>query len=348
VFDPRRDGEDAIAQAAVPREVTAGRGGKPAGGLATRISRVREAGILAAVVGTCVVLGVLRPAQFATTTNLLEVLANAALPAIMAQGVMLIICAGGIDISIGSMLGLLAATASMCAVSGAPPAMCLGLSMSLGIGCSLLNAGTSLLARIHPIIVTLAGISVYRGAMHVVTGGREVINLPAGYRALADGTLLGVPKICYYVIGVTVLIHVLLEYTLVGRRILALGNSESAARLIGISKARSTLAAFAISGTLVGLAAVLHSGYYGKVQGNTGEGWELRAIAAAVIGGTNILGGRGSALGTLLGAVLVALLYNALILLDVSAYWQHLFIGGLILCAVSFDVALQRRREVLA
>lgn len=343
-FDPRRDGQDAIARAAVPRDIAAEPGDSARKSLAARVGRMREAGILAAVAVMCLAMAILRPAQFATATNLLDVLANAALPAIMAQGVMLIICAGGIDISIGSMLGLLAASASMCAVNGTPPAVCLGLSMLLGVGCSLANASTALLARIHPIIVTLAGISVYRGVMHVLTGGREVINLPASYRSLADGTLLGVPKICYYVIGVTVLVHMVLEYTLAGRRMLALGNSESAARLAGVSKTRSTLAAFAISGAMIGLAAVLHSGYYGKVQGNTGEGWELRAIAAAVIGGTNILGGRGSALGTLLGALLVALLYNGLILLDVSAYWQHLFIGGLILCAVSFDVGLRRWR----
>ena len=156
--------------------------------------------------------------------------------------------------------------------------------------------------------------------------------------------VFGIPKICYYVVAVTVLVHLLLRYTLWGRRVLALGNSESAGRQIGLSKARLTLFVFAVSGALVGLAAVLHAGYYGKVQANTGEGMELKAIAAAVIGGTNIIGGRGSAPGTLLGAFLVALLYNVLILADISSYWQNLFVGALILGAVVVDVLLNRLR----
>jgi ribose/xylose/arabinose/galactoside ABC-type transport system permease subunit len=257
---------------------------------------------------------------------------------------MLIICAGGIDISVGSMMGLVGALAALAANAGYHPLVCLAMAIMLGCVLSIANGGTALLARIHPIIVTLAGISIYRGLMRMATGGREVMNLPPGYRALADGTLLGIPKVCYYLIAVTLVTHVLLRYTLPGRRVLALGNSESAARLIGLSKTRLTLFVFAISGMLVGLTAVLHAAYYNKVQANTGAGWELKAIAAAVIGGTNILGGRGSALGTLLGAFLVALLYNALILMRISSYWQNLFVGGLILAAVVVDVSLQRFR----
>jgi ribose/xylose/arabinose/galactoside ABC-type transport system permease subunit len=205
-----------------------------------------------------------------------------------------------------------------------------------------LNASTALIARIHPIIVTLAGISIYRGVMRLVMGGSEISQLPDSYRALANGTLFGIPKICYYVIAITLLAHIVLRYTLLGRRVLASGNSESAARLIGLSKARLTLAVFGISGALTGLTAVLHAGYYGKVQANTGAGIELQAIAAAVIGGTNILGGRGSALGALLGAFLVALLYNSLVLLEASAYWRDIFIGSLILGAVMLDALVQR------
>jgi ribose/xylose/arabinose/galactoside ABC-type transport system permease subunit len=209
---------------------------------------------------------------------------------------------------------------------------------------SLANAATSLIARIHPIIVTLAGLSIYRGIMVMVTGGSEVLQLPSSYRALANGNLFGLPKICYYVIAVTIVTHIFLRYTIWGRRVLALGNSETAARLIGLSKSRLMLIVFGYSGALVGLTAVLTPGYYGLVQSNTGEGMELKAIAAAVIGGTDILGGRGSALGTLLGAFLVALLYNALILLEASSYWQNIFVGGLILIAVVVDALLQRAR----
>ncbi len=344
IFDPDADNEATIAAAAVPRAAAdQDTDTSSTRLLATHLMRLREGGLLVFILALAVVMGVFGPAQFSSAQNFLSILSHAALPAIVAQGAILIICAGGIDISVGAMMGLVSAMAGLAANAGAPPLVCLGLAMFAGCALSLLNGATALAARIHPIIVTLAGLSIYRGFMHILMGGQEVQDFPAAYRALADGAILGIPKLCYYVIVVTLLAHLFMNHTLTGRRVLALGNSESAARLIGISKARITLLVFAISGALVGLVAVLNAGYYGKVQANTGEGLELRAIAAAVIGGTNILGGRGSPVGGLLGAFLVAMVYNMLVLLEVSAFWQDLFVGGLILIAVSADVTLQRK-----
>jgi len=340
-FDPAAHTKEDIAAAAVPRA-----SGPPAATARKTsmagIFRLREIGLLACIFLLSVAMTLLRPAEFANVDNFLGVLSNAALPAILAQGAMLIICAGGIDISIGSMLGLVGALAALSANAGLPAPLCLALAVVCGAGFSLANAATALLARIHPIIVTLAGISIYRGIMRVIMQGREISELPPAYRLLADGNLFGIPKICFYVVVITLLVHLFLRYTLTGRRVLALGNSESAARLIGLSKARLYLTVFGIAGALTGLTAVLHAGYYGKVQANTGAGMELQAIAAAVIGGANILGGRGSAFGALLGAFLVALLYNSLVLLDASAYWRDIFIGALILGAVLLDAAVRR------
>jgi rhamnose transport system ATP-binding protein len=345
-FDPKRDSQSTIAQAAVPISNaqyelthTDGQSG------IWRYIQFREVGLIASIAVLCAVMTALRPDGFANAQNILDILASAAIPCIVAQGAMLVICAGGIDISVGSMVGLISALASMAAVNGAPPLLCLALAIALGTVFSAINAATALIARIHPIIVTLAGISIYRGLMRITMGGREIYSLPEGFRALADGNVLGIPKVCYYVIAVTIVIHIFLRYRLTGRQILALGNSESASRLIGLSKTRLSLTAFAISGALVGMTSVLIVAYYGRVQANTGEGLELKAIAAAVIGGTNILGGRGSAFGTLLGAFLVALLYNSLVLLQASSYWQDAFVGALILGAVVVDQVLQRMRE---
>ena len=345
-FNPRTDNEETIARAAVPVSA-GGRTAKQteAPSLWSRLLGVREVGLLAVIALVCGVMTAMRPAEFANMQNFLDILANAAIPAVVAQGAMLIICAGGIDISVGSMIGLVSALTTMAAVQGLPPVACIAMAMVLGTIFSCINGGIALIARIHPIIVTLAGISIYRGIMRMVTPGGEVVGLPPAYRALADGNLFGIPKICYYVIVVTAIIHVMLRYRLIGRQILALGNSESAAGLIGLSKSRLTLTAFAISGALAGLTAVLLPAYYGRVQANTGDGLELKAIAAAVIGGTNIMGGRGSAIGTLLGAFLVALLYNMLVLLQASSYWTDAFVGALILGAVVIDQVLQRMRE---
>lgn len=344
-FDPKKDDEKIIAAAAVPRS------GEKAPVVQSPLRRglaqalqMRELGLIVFILLLGGYMSFSTPETFANPANLLDILKNAAIPAILAQGAMLIICAGGIDISVGSMMGLVGAFAALAAQAGVPAPVCLFIAMASGLGFSLLNGGLSLVARIHPIIVTLAGLSIYRGIMRIVTDGKEIMNLPPGYRALADGNWLGVPKICYYVIAVSIAAHVLVRYTLLGRQVLALGNSESAARLIGLSKTRLTLFVFGCSGALVGLCAVLNAAYYGKVQGNTGAGLELQAIAAAVIGGTNILGGRGSALGTLLGALLVSLLYNSLVLLEASSYWQNIFVGGLILLAVVVDAMVQRLR----
>lgn len=347
LFDPRADSESSIAAAAVPRALP-----KPAitqNHMRVRgLLRLRESGMAMLIVVMAAMMAWAKPAEFATMENFLDILANAALPAILAQGVMLIICAGGIDISVGSMMGLVGAVAALASKGQWPAPICLAAAMGLGCVLSVLNGGIALLARIHPIIVTLAGLSIYRGVMRWTTGGREVIQLPSSYRAFAEGSLLGIPKVVWCVLGVTLLIHLFLRYTLTGRRVLSLGNSESAARLLGLSKTRLTLSVFAVSGLLTGLAAVLHAGYYGKVQANTGEGWELQAIAAAVIGGANILGGRGSAIGTLMGAFLVAMLYNMLIIAQVSSYWSHFCVGALILTAVLADMQLQRLQKRLA
>lgn len=344
-FDPREYPREAVAAAAVPK-VSSGEQPALSRGRAglMRLLRMREIGLVACIVLLAAFMA-MQTDKFFSADNLLGVLANAALPAIMAQGAMLIICSGGIDISVGSMMGLVGAITGLAVLNGLPAPLALALAIVAGAGLGALNAATALLARIHPIIVTLAGISIYRGSMRLLMGGSEISELPEGYRALADGSLLGVPKICYYVIAITLVGHLVLRYTLIGRQVLALGNSESATRLIGLSKARLTLFVFAVSGALTGLCAVLHAGYYGKVQANTGTGIELQAIAAAVIGGTNILGGRGSAVGALLGAFLVALLYNSLVLLEASAYWRDIFIGGLILGAVVLDAFVQRMQR---
>jgi len=348
VFDPRDDSEADVAAAAVPRSLPEAGPAAGADTLAMQIARFREGGLLVFIAAIALGMALWKPGQFATANNVLDVLTFAAIPAIMAQGAMLIICAGGIDISVGSMMGLAGAVAALAAASGWPPLVCLAIAMSLACGLSVMNGGIALIARIHPIIVTLAGLSIYRGTMTLVTGGKEVVNLPPAYRALADGTLWGIPRIVYYVAIITVLTHIFLRYTLTGRRVLALGNSRTASRLIGLSHIRLTFCVFAISGLLVGLSAVLHAAYFGKVQANTGAGMELQAIAAAVIGGTNILGGRGSAIGATLGAVLVALLYNVLTLAEISSYWQHFFVGGLILTAVVIDVSLRRLQGTAA
>lgn len=349
-FDPKTVRDDAVAAAAFPdsRRVGTPESARTPGGRLERLLRFRELGILAALLAIVLGVYVLGPESFATMENLLDILTAASIVSIAAAGMTLVIVSGGIDISIGSLLGLVGAVAALAAQQGHAPVVCLALAVVLGALAGTANASLCRLGNIHPIIVTLAGISIYRGVLLQVTGGREIVPLPDSYRALADGQVLGAPKVLWYAVAVLGLNWVLLSRTLLGRRMLAVGNSEKAAELIGISPWKYRTLAFAILGASVGLASVLWGGYYGKIQSNTGRGWELTVIAATVIGGCSILGGRGTALGAFLGSVLIALVYNALILLRVDPFWQDCFVGGLILGAVLTDVwlpvLLERRK----
>ncbi len=308
------------------------------------LSWLRDVGLLLAVLGVMAVMSIARPDAFATWQNAVDVASSVAILTILAVGATLVIGVGGIDISVGSMMGLIGAAAGLAAKeSGWSPIAALTLAIGLGTGMGMLNAGVSMLGRIHPIVVTLAGITIYRGIMLAVTGGYEVTDLPETYLAIGHGRLGPLPKVVWFALAVVVAGWVFLAYTPVGRRLLAVGGSTRAAEQLGISRRAMTLLAFGINGALVGLAGVLHSAYYTKVQSNTGEGMELQAIAAAVIGGCAITGGTGSALGTALGAILIGLVYNSLVLLKVSSYWHLLFVGLFILGAVVFDTLMRRR-----
>ena len=349
-FDPRKVEADALVAAALPKAVcsvssvrSVERARAPDALHARHAAHAfGELGILAALAVICLLMAATRPQEFATVKNLLDVLTDASIVAVGAAGMTLVIITGGIDISVGRMLGLVGAAAGLLAMRGVPPTLCLGAAVGLGALLGSLNAALSALGRIHPIVVTLAAMSVYQGLMQKLTGGYEVHPLPEGYRALADGNLWHIPKMLWWALLVLGGGWILLQHTLLGRRMLAVGNSEKAARLIGLSPWRLRLTAFAIMGALIGLGAVLWGAYYGKVQQNTGEGFELKVIAAAVVGGCSILGGRGTALGAFLGAVLIALIYNCLVILKINAYWQGLFVGGLIFLAVLVDLLLPR------
>ncbi|MGV3616440.1 MAG: ATP-binding cassette domain-containing protein [Fimbriimonas sp.] len=351
-FDPRTATEDAIVAAALPTSTK--RAENEAAHMRTSpLAKFRELGIVAAIALIVLLMAILKPGEFLSVKNLLDVLIAASIVSVGAAGMTLVIIAGGIDISVGRMLGLVATAAGLAAMAGLPPVLCLLLAMGMGAILAGLNSLLSTLGKVHPIIVTLAGMSIYFGLMLQLTQGKEVHPLPDAYRALVEGTILGFPKMLVWALAVLGGTWMLLQNTLLGRRMLAVGNSEKAASLIGIAPWRIRLISFAIMGALIGLCSVMWAGYYGKVQGNTGNGFELQVIAAAVVGGCSIMGGRGTALGTFFGAVMIALIRNCLVLLKIDSYWQDLFVGSLILLAVLVDVWLPRvmalrRRAVTA
>jgi len=352
-FDPKDSSPEEIAAAAFPTsetvatEASVGEPPKsdasPKKRLRLDLSAFREAGLGFALLALMAGLAFLRPDEFLTFTNLMDVLTSVSILAVAGLGATFVIGGGGIDISVGSMLGLVGAATGMVALQGVPVILCLPFALVFGALLGGINMGASLLGRVHPIIVTLAGLSVYRGLMRQLTGGYEVTGLPDAYRALGDGFLLGVPRVVWFALAVLFLAWILLQRAPFGRQVLAVGNSRSAAALIGLPASRLMLLSFAVNGAFIGLAAVLWGAYYGKLQSSAGEGLELQAIAAAVIGGCNIMGGSGTALGTFLGACLIGVINNGLTLLQIESYWQPVFIGLFILMTVLIDGWLIRK-----
>ncbi len=286
--------------------------------------------------------------NFSTAENLRGLATGAAVWTILALAAAPVIIAGGIDISIGAIFALAAAVGGLVMKLDGPPlamvpaGIAAGLTVALTAG--LTNASLALVGRLHPIVVTLGMMGVYRGLLVLLTGGETIHGMPAAFDALANRRVAGVNGSMLVLLAAIGAAHVWLAHTVAGRHLYAVGSSNAAARLFGISRARAWLVAFGGGGLLAGLAGLLQLAQDGSMQSVMGTGYELRAIAAAVIGGTAISGGRGSVIGVVLGAALLSLVSNALVLWQISRYHHDLVVGGLILAAVLWDL-LWRKLE---
>jgi ribose transport system permease protein len=281
--------------------------------------------------------------HFLTLDNLVNVLRQSAINAILALGQLAVILTAGVDLSIGSIVGLAIVVLAVVMRAGVPwLAACL-LTLGCGVALGLLNG--LLLTRLrlpHPFISTLGMMNAARGAAFLLAGGVPISGLPDGFREIVAGSALGVPAPVAiaglaYVIG-----HVFLSRTVWGRDLYAIGGNREAARLCGIPVDRRLNLAYALSGGAAGLAAVVLAARMNSGFPLAGSGAELDAIAAVIIGGASFFGGVGTVGGTLVGALIIGFLRNGLNLLDVSAFWQMIVIGIVIVVAVWIDVLRQR------
>ncbi|QDU59209.1 Ribose import ATP-binding protein RbsA [Planctomycetes bacterium Pan216] len=285
--------------------------------------------------------------QFLTGDNLLQVLSNASVLSVMGIGSAVVILAGGIDISVGSLLGLSAGVAGL--ILGLPgPAwltipLAIVMALATGFAGGCLNATLSLLGRIHPIVVTLGTMTLFRGLLQLLTGGRALTNIPPAFESLVTGRLLGVEGAIVIMALVATLTGCWLQHTKSGRSLYAIGSSRTAARVVGLSRWRLWLLAFGAGGLCAGLAGLMELAQTGTMQTRLGMGYELRAIAAAVVGGVAITGGRGTVIGVLLGAILLALVQNALVFWQVGVEQNGLVMGLLLLAAVVLQRLVRTR-----
>jgi ABC-type sugar transport system ATPase subunit/ribose/xylose/arabinose/galactoside ABC-type transport system permease subunit len=299
-----------------------------------------EAPLACAVVAVFVALG-LTTGSFFSFENISGLLASASVLTILSLGAALVILAGAIDISLGSILALSAGVAGVllklpyAAEFVIPLAVCGGLATGAVLG--LTNAALSIVGRVHPIVITLGTMTIYRGVLLGLTGGDTITDLPRAFTSWATSPKAGLHGSGIVGIATAVLAAIFLGYTRWGRHLLAVGSSPSAARLAGISRARAWLVAFGCGGLLAATAGLVELSQTGALQSGMGTGYELQAIAAAVIGGVSISGGRGSVLGVCLGAILLSTIYNGLVLWQVSGHHYALVTGLLLLTAVLAD-----------
>jgi ribose transport system permease protein len=283
--------------------------------------------------------------NFLTATNLSSVVRQTAVINIMALGMTIIIISGGIDLSVGSILGLAGLLGTMAMEAGTSIVVGVGIGLLTGLACGFLNGFMITQLKIAPFIVTLGTLGIFRGAALIISNGLPVHNIPPAFSYLGEGTILGIPFVLWLLVICGVGVHIILEHTRLGRYAFAIGSSPAAAVYAGIPVAFHTTAVYAIGGLLTGLGGMIEASRLMTGQPTAGTGYELQAIAAVVIGGGSLRGGEGSVVGTLVGAFIMGLLSNGSDLLGISNYVQQVVIGAVIILAVSAD-ELRKRRVV--
>lgn len=281
--------------------------------------------------------------HFLTETNLSSVVRQTAVINIMALGMTLVIIAGGIDLSVGAILAMGGLFGTMAMEHGASIPVGVAVGVLTGLACGFTNGFLATRLRINPFIVTLGMLGILRGTTLIVSNGLPVHRIPREFSFLGEGALFGVPFVLWLLVVCAVATHILLEHTRLGRYTFAIGSSESAALYAGIPVAFHTTAVYAICGMLTGLAGMIEASRLMTGQPTAGQGYELQAIAAVVIGGGSLRGGEGSVIGTLIGALIMGLLSNGSDLLGISPYLQQAIIGAVIILAVTVDELRKRK-----
>jgi ribose transport system permease protein len=281
---------------------------------------------------------------FLTQQNLVNILQQSSLNACIAIGMTLVIISGGIDLSVGPIAALTAVVCATALVAGTPILAVFALALAIGAACGLLNGCLIAYAGLQPFIVTLGTLSVLRALALLFTGGNPILGVPSGFRTLFTSQIGILPVPVVIVAVISVVVWVLLARTPLGEYILAVGGNEEAARVSGVPIERTKIAVYMISGSFAALAALILVARLGAAEPTLGNLWELEAIAAAAIGGASLSGGKGSIVGTIIGAIVLGAMRNGLTLLNVQAFYQLLATGIIIIAAMLID-RLTRGRE---
>ena len=299
---------------------------------------LQKFGPLLALLLIVAIITVINP-SFMTSTNILNVLRQVSISALIAFGMTFIILTGGIDLSVGSTLALTGAVAATMLASGFDPILTIFITLILGAILGAINGVIIAKGKVAPFIATLATMTIYRGLTLVYTEGRPVSGLgdSISFQMMGKGYFFGIPVPVVTMILAFLALWFILHKTTFGRRIYAVGGNEGASRLSGINTDRVKIMVYSLTGMLASLSAIILTSRLNSAQPTAGTSYELDAIAAVVLGGTSLTGGEGWIFGTLVGALIIGVLNNGLNLIGVSSFFQQVVKGVVILIAVLID-----------
>ncbi|MDX7952616.1 ABC transporter permease [Lichenihabitans sp. Uapishka_5] len=306
------------------------------------VLRVREVNVLAALLIVMALISVSTP-YFLTTDNLMGVFRSFSLVAIMSIGMVMVIVTGGIDLSVGSVLGLSSLITALCFKAGLPTIVCVGGGLATGVVFGLVNGLLVTGIGLPPFIATLGTLSIGRGLMYMITHGVPLTpDTPDSFAEIGQGYVGLVPIPVVVLLVMAVIFAVLMRSTRFGRHVYAVGGNEQAARLSGVKTARVKLLVYALSGIIASVAGIISFSRFLSAEPASGFGIELDVIAAAAIGGASLAGGIGSVEGAVIGAALAGIISNGVVLMNIDTYAQQAITGAVILIAVSLDVFRNR------
>lgn len=282
--------------------------------------------------------------HFLTGPNLSTVIRQTTVINIMALGMTLIIISGGIDLSVGSILAFGGFMGTLAMQKGYAIPVAIAIGIAAGTLCGLVNGVLITRLKVNPFIVTLGTMGIYRGVVLLISNGLPVHEIPLKFAFLGSGSgIFGIPIVLWILLACAVAMHIVLEHTRLGRYAFSIGSNPDAAFYAGIPVAFHITSVYAIAGGLTGLSGMIEASRLMSGQPTAGQGYELQAIAAVVIGGGSLRGGEGTVLGTLVGAFIMGLLSDGSDLLGINPYWQQVIIGAVIILAVWLDEVRKRR-----
>jgi rhamnose transport system permease protein len=314
--------------------------------LVTILSRVREAGLIVAL--TAIVVGVtISEPRFSSVNNVRQILLSVSIIAIVAIGQTLVVLTRNIDLSVASIVGLVAYEVRdiLAGNPGMSIALAVVIGLMIGAGLGAVNGALVTVGRVPAIVATLGTLYVFRGLTFALGGGKLITasDVPQGFKDIALTRPVGVPTPIIIAAALGIVFAWLLRYSRVGRQLYAIGSNPDAARPAGIQTNRVVFGAYVTCGLLCGVGGVLWGARFGSIDARAATGLELQVVAAVVLGGVNIFGGSGTIVGAMLGAVLLGTIQNSLTILRLNQFWIQAISGAAILLAVTLDLLITRR-----